>query len=330
MLTRIKEMLKYNKLILRIYRKFATYSEFLRDGADYDKYNLDSAKRKGAYAYQIMLLVHNIEKGMCMPNLRRFGLEKVSDLMTILGKYDAKRRNEFEYNLGLSALKAWVEFYEDHGWNDEPMIKTVKQFMGTFPNEFYDVGCEVFKNPSIVISNNSQAEQQMLLSRHSVRDYSEKEISDGDLQFALQHFAIAPTACNRQMCKVIQVKNHRIKGILHHAIVGLHGFNQDKLNYFIITYDMASLSYLEERYQGFLNSGLVAMNFVNGLHMRGIGSCFLQWSNKRSEDAKVRKELQLLDSERIAVVISAGYYKEEDIVPCSCRKPMENVFRIIE
>lgn len=71
------------------------------------------------------------------------------------------------------------------------------------------------------------------------------------------------------------------------------------------------------------------MNFVNGLHAKGIGSCCLQWSNKRNEDVEVRTKLRLRESERIGIVIGAGYYLEKNVIPCSARRNINEVFRIV-
>ena len=71
------------------------------------------------------------------------------------------------------------------------------------------------------------------------------------------------------------------------------------------------------------------MNFVNGLQISGIGSCCLQWTNQYNEEAKVRGLLGLRKSERIEVVIGAGYYLETSTVPISNRKSKANVFRIL-
>lgn len=139
----------------------------------------------------------------------------------------------------------------------------------------------------------------------------------------------APTACNRQMCKLYQVKNLNIKEILNRKVPGIQGINREAVNYFIITYDIAAFSNHFERNQGPLNAGLAAMNFVNGLHSSGIGSCFLQWGTSRADDIAVRNALHLLASERIAVIIGAGYYKEETIVPKSCRRPVEEIIKVI-
>lgn len=97
----------------------------------------------------------------------------------------------------------------------------------------------------------------------------------------------------------------------------------------MVTYDIAAFAYSGERNQGLFNAGLATMNFINALHARGIGPCCLQWSNKRSEDRYVRDALGLSDSERIAIVIGAGYYLQENIIPCSVRRPIKNIFTTI-
>lgn len=171
--------------------------------------------------------------------------------------------------------------------------------------------------------------EHVLLTRHSVRNFETKDLKKTDIDFAIKCFQEAPTACNRQMCKVILVKSEEIKYLLDETIIGISGFNKDAVNYFIVTYDLAAFAYSGERQQGLFNAGLCAMNFINGLHARKIGSCCLQWSNKHTEDLKVRKALKLQDSERIAVVIAAGYYLEETEIPCSIRKDIKEIYKEI-
>lgn len=71
------------------------------------------------------------------------------------------------------------------------------------------------------------------------------------------------------------------------------------------------------------------MNFVNGLHYRGIGSCFMQWANKHTDERFVKTELHIPECEKIAVVIGAGYYKESTIIPCSCRRDIYDILKIV-
>ena len=109
--------------------------------------------------------------------------------------------------------------------------------------------------------------------------------------------------------------------------MGLSGFEKDSVNFFVITYDTCSLSFYGERNQGYLNSGLVAMNFVNAMHSKKIGSCFLQWGNTNKEEKSVKNVLEIPQNEKIAVVIGAGYYKSINKIPCSNRKKISEIYK---
>ena len=131
------------------------------------------------------------------------------------------------------------------------------------------------------------------------------------------------------MCRVYYVANPEITELLNRVVIGIPGFNKKTVQYFIVTYDLASFAYSGERQQGLFNAGLCTMSFINGLHVKGIGSCCLQWSNKNKQDIEVRKKLGLSSSERIGIVIGAGYYLDENTIPCSVRRKPNDVFTII-
>lgn len=118
-------------------------------------------------------------------------------------------------------------------------------------------------------------------------------------------------------------------GIEENIVIGHIGRLTEQKNTLFIIDIFNAFAYSGERQQGLFNAGLCTMNFINGLHARGIGSCCLQWSNKHAEDLKVRKALELQDSERIAVVIAAGYYLEETVIPCSVRKSVDDIYKEI-
>lgn len=162
-----------------------------------------------------------------------------------------------------------------------------------------------------IVENQDLSEEysKVIVSRHSVRDFKEDKLRIEDIEFAINCFIETPTACNRQMCSILYIDSQDIKELLDEKVIGLPGFNKPVTQYFVITYDLAAFAYSGERQQGMFNAGLCTTNFINGLHAKGIGSCCLQWSNKYSEDKIVRKALGLRSSERIAVVIGCGYYK---------------------
>lgn len=318
----INRILKSNPVIRHLGKKVKIYNEFCYDAKNFNKYYVESAEKKGDYRYSIMLLVHSLEKGMCMPSPRPFGFDKVRELMSLLSDYSEKKC--FEYEIGVSVLNAWKNFFDEHNWQSEKYYKEVVTFLST-KTPVYETGYK--KYFPVIDFENEENFEKIIFSRHSVRDYKDEPIKEKDLKLALKAFVETPTACNRQMCRVIGVKNSEIKAELNKVIIGLPGFNKEHVNFFIITYDLAAFAYSGERQQGLFNAGLCTMNFVNALHAKGIGSCCLQWSNKHSEDKKVRKLLKLKDSERIGVVVGAGYYLLENTIPCSTRRPISDIYR---
>lgn len=321
----LKTKIKSLPFIRNLGKKINIWYAFNHDTRDFSKHYVEEAEKNGDYRYSIMLLVHSLEKGMCMPNPRPFGNDKVRELMTFLNKYSNKQ--EFEYKLGISILHSWRTFFDEHGWEAEHIYKEVAEFLKTHTVNDVESGRKNYiYNPQYASSNEFE---KMIFSRHSVRDFQDRPLDMVDVDLAIRCFIETPTACNRQMCRLIYVKNPEVKAVLDKIIIGIPGFNKETVQYFLVTYDLAAFAYSGERQQGLFNAGLCTMNFVNGLHAKGIGSCCLQWSNKYAEDAMVRKTLGIRDSERIGIVVGCGYYLENNLIPCSTRRSKEDVFRIV-
>ena len=322
----LRQILKANPFVKRLGKKINIDRAFKKDSADFKKYYVEEAVLNNDFSYSIMLLVHSLEKGMCMPNPRPFGVEKVHELISYLKSMESLSLNEFEYRLGLSILDSWCKFFEKHDWTNESIYKEVKVFLNNKNIVEIESGYKEY-----IVENQDLSEEysKVIVSRHSVRDFKEDKLRIEDIEFAINCFIETPTACNRQMCSILYIDSQDIKELLDKKIIGLPGFNKPVTQYFVITYDLAGFAYSGERQQGMFNAGLCTTNFINGLHAKGIGSCCLQWSNKYSEDKIVRKALGLRSSERIAVVIGCGYYKKHNIIPCSVRKTKKEIFRIV-
>lgn len=319
---KFKEIIKRNPFIRRLGKKVNILRAYYHDVKDFNDYYNESAEVQNEFSYSIMLLVHSLEKGMCMKEIRPYGFQKVNELKKNLKK--TADVSAFEYQLGVAVLEAWVRLFRENNWTDYQEYKDTEAFIADKHSELL-AGRKLYEPNGI----NFKSYFDFIASRHSVREFQEAEISEKDVEIALECFRETPTACNRQMCRVIEVKSTDIKEQLSSALIGIQGFDRKSVNYFVITYDLASLAYSGERQQGFFNAGLCAMNFINGLHSRGIGSCCLQWSNNYTEDTYIRKLLNLRKSERIAVVIGAGYYLNHNIIPCSCRRSITDLLRVV-
>lgn len=318
------ETLKKNHTLRQFVKKLKIYREYLCDASDFSAHYLEAAENNGDYRYRLMLLIHNIEKGMCRQNLRPFGKDKVIQMISILKDYPEERKSEFEYILAVDTLKKWMLFYEMKGWSFYGVSCEAIEFISSLTGSEQEAGYIDYQKPEFELATSSF--DKIIFSRRSVRDFENKKLSDEDIKYALRCFIEAPTACNRQMCKVYCINNPKLRELLKSIILGVGGFNTDSMTYFLITYDLSAFEFYGERNQGYVNVGLTAMNFANGLHARGIGSCFMQWSNRREDDKRVRTALGLRESERIGLFLGAGYYKPSSVIPVSRRKSIDQVF----
>lgn len=168
---------------------------------------------------------------------------------------------------------------------------------------------------------------RFLASRHSVREFSTKRLDEKDLKKAIETAILSPSACNRQMIKVYYVSDSIKSKKVIDAAQGFGGFEKDTINTLVVTFDINANYFIGERNQGWFNAGLFSMNLVNALHSQGIGSCFCQFGNSTKQEEKLKKLLDIPNSERIAVIIATGYYCDRCAIPYSPRKSIDDVYR---
>ena len=298
--------------------------------SDYNKfknnwiYSKSNSKKIG---YNIILEVHSLEKGMTNTNPRRFGVEKVKNIMQLINKYeDQTNKHDFAYLLGLNALKSYLQFYEKMNWQDSEEYKAVKTFLQKY-DDFekinvgsYEINKEDFINDAIIDYD------KFLASRHSVREYQSERVRENDVINAINMAMKTPSACNRQMCKIYYVNDEKKREETIKYGKGLTNFELDNTNIFVITFDISSYCSVGDRHQGWFNAGLISMNFVNALHSLGIGSCFIQFGNDYKEEKQLKRILNIPESEKISVIIAAGYYKDKSIIPYSSRKNIKEIY----
>lgn len=289
---------------------------------------INSCDQHTSVGYRILLFCHALEKGMLSDQPRRFGAEKVEFIIDSIELYEKKHWNkDFAFKYGISSIHAYCEYYEKRGWNKYPEYMKAKAFSSKHKNT-----CKsgVFNIPREEILKGKKTNyKEFLQSRHSARNFSQKILKKQDVMKAVEMAIMTPSACNRQMCKVYHITSDDAKNKVKKFPKGLSMFNVDTTNFIVVTYDVAAFCDPREINQGMFNAGLFSMNLVNALHSMGIGSCFLQFSNDYHGENKLKKILNTSKSERVAVIIGAGYYNELDDMtfPASLRRSTNEVYR---
>ena len=315
-------------LIKKINNGFKINNRFKEIKKIYKSNWMDSRCDNKTVGYRIILIEHGLEKGMTNKNPRYFGIEKIHSLIECLKLYEKNNwRKDFAYNLGVSILFEYCKFYEKNNWLNREEYLFVKNYL-VDKKQLIKSGV-VQINKESFIDDSKIDYDKFLSSRHSFREFSNRKISTDDIKKAVSMAIKTPTACNRQMCKIYYISNETVKNNIIKFSHGLTNFNNDTVNLIIVTFDISSLCNEGEINQGMFNAGLVSMNLVNSLHSLGVGSCFLEYSNSLCEENSMKELLKIPSCEKIAIVIAAGYYPEESIIPCSTRKPIDEIYREI-
>ena len=329
---KVKGFLLRNAAVRGIARWRSAAKYYVAECRRFLHYGLPSAEKAGKYGYTLMLACHSLEKGLCHEHPRFFGDKKALAIAEILACH-GDGLTPFEMDLGQEILAAWLSFCERDGFTREPAYSKV--------NDLCDAkgmarvvrrggaGCLAYSGKGA--ESSPELFDRAILSRKSLRRFAGGGIDDEAFKACARHFIAAPSACNRQMCRLYWVK--RVSGrevIMRVCAAGLTGFDLERASIFIVTFDLASFTCAEEANQGYLNAGLAAMNFVNALHVRGVGSSFVQWVVKERDSSELRASCNIPENETIAVIVAAGPYPDSALIPASKRRPLHDVVRIVE
>ncbi|HEM3617374.1 TPA: nitroreductase family protein [Streptococcus suis] len=320
--------LKKIPFIKRLGVKVKYGCEYYKD-CDFFVRNYSNSKEEiNKIGYNILLITHSLEKGMASEKPRVFGKKKIVDLLQLLNSYVEKGGNvdDYPFVTGVNAVRSYVSYFNHMNWNLEKSNE-IYNFLNKFKEvEKIQVGSYVVEKQEIIPTVKYN---DIISTRHSVRKFKNKRLSDSDILQAVDSALLTPTACNRQMVHINYVKDEKLSKKVISMCQGFSGFDVDSVNLFIITFDVNANYFVGERNQGWLNVGLVSMNFVNALHSIGIGSCFNQFGSTFKEEEEIKELLQIPKNERIGVLISTGYYEDEVTVLHSPRKKASDIYRVI-
>jgi nitroreductase len=266
---------------------------------------------------------HNIEKGLSLPKPRPgFGADNVSKLLGLLGQHIEWFGADEVVHVAARALESYRAFNQRAGVStrNDAAIDDLLAKLAT-PNDIV-AGTQELRSSDWV---SARVGLEFFMSRHTVRVFVPRVLSDDEVNFAAKAAQKSPGVCNRQSGRIRFISDpSRIESTL--AIQGgARGFGDNVPNLFCITTRISNFHGVGERYQGWIDGGLFAMSFLLGLHAQGIGACCLNWSKEPSIDRQMRKHLDLPEDEMIIMFIAAGHVPDGIRVACSNRRTLGDV-----
>jgi len=188
----------------------------------------------------------------------------------------------------------------------------------------FSVGIHVFEKTDF-LSKNGNA---LLISRHSVRETSDAEIAPAILFSAFSAAAKAPSACDRQPCRIIyslsNSGNQKIKNYVPDRPT------IQKMKYALLVVCDRGLFSDAEDLQDYVNGGIFVYSLSLSLLSAGLVNCIFQCPLPTNASSAMRKDLGIREQENAIAFIGFGYPSDSIVVFNSPRLPIEDISRKID
>jgi nitroreductase len=319
------ERLKQISLIRKIYSKIKpilTIYPYYYDLVKYHKYSdSQSFKKNTEILGNIIKHYHVIEKGLTMPDTRLgFGQIKLIQLINeCIIYYNRFGKNDSQFSHALNVIKEYENFHykNDFKLNNET-IEKINQLFILIPNVETSTQIEMKKSEYFSYTNASQYDL-FSSSRHSIRNYSDEDISIEKIKNSLELAKKSPSACNRQGWRTHVYKDkNKINEILQ-IQGGNSGFGHLSNTLIIVTVELGVFAHSIERNQAFVDGGIYTMNLLYALHFNQIATCTLNCATNPKKDRKLHEICDISKSEVFIAMISCGIPPEEFKIASSPR-----------
>jgi hypothetical protein len=169
------------------------------------QYHNPNLKTKEAMEAKILRHTHILEKGMSLSNPKpQFGVQRANELLTFLDefvKYGFNPDESTVFQNALGVLHAYLDFHRERGFEPEEIISIVQKWNDSTPkqDESYGICSVTFDELNEQIHGEFP---EFFNSRHAIRQFSDESVTEDEIKKAVAVAMRAPSACNRQSCKV--------------------------------------------------------------------------------------------------------------------------------
>ena len=328
---KLKEILE-GTCIFRLYLRIAiwrkVHSAFLHEQREFASQNMDVRSSRVGESARLAAMYHVIEKGLTMPNRRLgFGQTMVIALTKrIIAFYEKYGEECAESRHAIAVL---LEYYKLHEREQFELELATKDALEKCLKGY---GIEASQQKQVTAEeywrNNMADFAAFSSSRHSVRHYSDGIVPFETIKSAVSLANNAPSACNRQPCKVYCVQDAEKKTKLLHIQGGNRGFGHLADKVLVVTCDRQAFM-PNEPFSVHVNGGIYLMNLAYALHFYKIAHCILTWVPTAENDILAHKLLGIESTEAIIAIMTCGVLPREMMLAASPRKSVDETLALI-
>ena len=293
------------RIVGRIVRRFvSTISNFPYDIKRWYKFGgwYDDGKIKTVTEYRALMVAHGVEKGLSyLSRDPARGGKRFNDMHQCLTSYSSQMDDDV-----VSILRDVEQQY---------LNKTKNGFRKTPPMNHGSVTME------------ADIQHKFFKNRRSQRSFSTTPITFRDIEKIVDLAKYTPSVCNRQTWKIYYSLDKEIVRRFLKFQSGNKPWAENLQSLLVVTVDQHAFFGGNERYQHYIEGGLISMQLLNAIHSEKLAACALNWSQFSAVDKKVRKEFNIEDNHSIIMCIALGHHDKEYIPCTSSRRETANFMK---
>jgi len=261
---------------------------------------------------RIVKLYHVLEKGITHPKRKSiFGVNVAIELEKLILEYEKKYNNKTcQIEFAQSVLQKYEEIKKENvigeGYYEEKHVTR---------DEIKKSASDDFK----VFTNN----------RHSIREFTEEEVTREKITQIIKDAQNAPSSCNTQSIRVHAVQGNFVDKVLS-LQNGNRGFGQNIKTLLILTSDLSVYNGINERNLSLIDGGIFALSILYSIHYHQLGAITLNWCVNTKTDLKLRDIVNIKNNEEVFLMIGLGCLPEAVKIPISKRRNVEEVLSFID
>lgn len=279
---------------------------------------------------EIVRYTHSIEKGLSLEKVRLgFGYAKIKDTMSYIERYEQLNNSldAVQIRMFADALSDYIEFHSSHNYKT-PQINDIIAIHNHLINK---IGGHKGKYGGVLKvkrkecdNNHRELLKEIIMGRHSVREFEKTPVSDVDLRAAIELAMHCPSACNRQCYRVHIINKNEIH-LLDGWLDGVGGFADDLDKMLLITGRISDYR-PSEQMQYIVTPAVFAGYLTITLEVYNIGCCFIQRTLfPTREYTLIARRLSIPFDEQPICILGIGNFKKEYKVPVSHRLSYDQI-----
>lgn len=294
------------KSFLRKIRSFKQIFPILKSEVD-GFYKSDKEK----LSYRTLMPCHTVEKGMALKNYEPgHGKKAVNEVLNRMSEFSQQDIiNNYPFLECVSVISCWLDIQEtadvDVKLERARFEEQLNRFEGIEYSDFIKAAEDMvsgasFINKEYLLEKSHAQFADLAKNRHSIRAFSNEEITREELMRVIKTASYAPSACNRQPVKVYTSLDADKNNTISKYVPGNKGFENDVPYYMIVT---SNREYFgdSEFCQWFVNGGIALAYITLSMFSEGIGSCIFQWPSNYPGERELKNYPAFLRLNQFAV-----------------------------